>query len=142
MLTPVYKSVKARLAAQVAAIKDIQFYNRQEEGTIHAEPLALIEFPDELDIGSVSKTTDRALCTIRVRVISRVITDIDNTIPDAQVDAHSVITTAVITALKHHVLLSAATPLGSSLQHIGYRSVPDYKGWLVTWLTFTMKMVI
>lgn len=142
MLYPIYKSVKARLDDQVAAIKDIQFFNNQEQGVIHTEPLALIEFPDQLDIAAITKVTDRSLCVIRIRVITRVVTDIDNTIPDVQVEAHEVITAAVITALKHYTLLSAGAPLGSSLQHIGYRTVPDYKGWLVSWLTFTTRLTL
>lgn len=141
MLNPLYKSIKARLQLQVSAIKDIQWYNVQYAGVIHTEPLALIEFPNELDILNISKNTTRADCSIRVHVLSRSISDADNTIADTQVDSHDILVASVTTALNHYApLTEAGLPLGSKLTLTTYKIVHDYKGWLVTWLTFTTKI--
>jgi hypothetical protein len=141
MLFPLYKSVKTRLALQVSDLKSIQWFNNQYEGIIHAEPLVLVEFPDGLDINEISKTSSRSDCSVRIHVISKSISDTDEDISDTQVETHDALVLAVTTALNHHTPLSEVEgPLGSKLIHTQYKIVHEYKGWLVTMLTFTTKI--
>jgi hypothetical protein len=141
MLFPIYKSIKDRLASQVTDLKDIQWFNDQYAGIIHAEPIALIEFPDGLDIEAISKQSNRSLSSIRVHVISKSVSDSDDTISDSQVEKHEILVALVIAALNYYTPVSdTSVALGSKLIHTQYRSVHDYNGWLVTWLTFTTKI--
>lgn len=141
MLFPFYTSVKSRLQNQVADLKDIQWYNNQYAGIIHTEPLALVEFPDAVDIVDISKSSCRVDITIKVHVISKAIADSDNAIPDSQVENHEDLVALVKTALKDYVLLDEDdVALGSRLVYRQYRIVQEYSGWLVNHLTFTTKM--
>ena len=143
MLYPVYKSVKKRLTAQVPAIKAIQWYNNQYVGVIAAEPMVLIEFPSPADIEPLTKSTDRTELAIRIHYLTRAVSDADNMIPDSQVEAHEADVANVLATLKHYQLLdSEGVLIGKPLQYIQYRSVHDYEGWLVTWLTFTTKLTL
>lgn len=141
MLLPIYQSIKSHLKLQVTGLKDVQWFNNQYAGIIHVEPLALIEFPDVLDINEISKTTSRANCTIRVHVISKSITDSDDVISDSQVELHDALVLTITSALQHYAPLTETDiPLGSKLIHTQYQIVHTYKGWLVTLLTFTTKI--
>lgn len=142
MLYPHYKSIKGRLNAQVAGLKTIQWFNNQYAGIIHAEPLALIEFPDGMDVNAVSKNTYRTELPIRIHVISRAVSDSDEVIGDNQIEAHDDLVNEVLTALKHFIPASADVVLSTALAHTRYQTVHEYKGWLVTWLTFTTKKVL
>jgi hypothetical protein len=143
MLYPIYASIKARLTDQVAAIKAISWYNNQYKGIKVIDSAVLVEFPDPLNIEAATKTTDRTDLTIKIHYLTKCITDVDGTIPDAQVEAHETEVAAAIAALKHHQLLTTEGALiGRPLQHTKYQSIQDYEGWLVTWLTFTTKLTL
>ena len=142
MLYPHFKSIKERLGAQVGGLKTIQWFNNQYAGIIHAEPLALIEFPDGMDVIAVSKNTFRTEFPIRIHVISRAVSDSDEVIDDNQVEAHDALVNEVLAALKHWMPVTDEGTLGTPLVHTRYQTVHEYKGWLVTWLTFTTKKVL
>lgn len=141
MLFPIYKSVKERLAEQVSQLKDIALFNNQYAGLIHTEPLLLIEFPDAVDVTSVSKTHNRSLTSIRLHVISKGVSDADNTITDKQIEDHESLVSEVLSAADLFTPSdSDSISLSTKLQYIRYQKVNDYKGWLVTQLTFNLKL--
>ena len=142
MLYPHYKTIKERLTAQVPGLKTTEWFNNQYAGIIHAEQLALIEFPDGMDIIGVTKSTYRTKFPVRIHVISRAVSDADEVIGDDQLQAHDALVNEVLTALRLWLPEANGVPLSTSLVHTRYQAVHEYKGWLVTWLTFTTKMVL
>ena len=142
MLYPIYKSIKARLQLQVTSLKDIQWFNNQYAGVIHAEPLALVEFRDELNIAEISKITTRANCAINIHVLSKAIGDSDGTITDNQVETHEALVAQVSTALRHWSPTSElGAALGSAFIYTTHKIDHSYNGWLVTVITFTTKII-
>lgn len=139
MFYPLYKSIKDRLVNQVAALKDVQYFNNQYESSIHAEPIALIEFPVPVPVPEISKQTSRAEFTIRIHVISKSVSDVDHSITDAQVKAHDDLTDSVITALKAYVPLYSGAAAGTILVLATAQSNQKNAGWLVTMVDFTTR---
>ncbi len=141
MFNPIYKSIKTRLKSQVTTLKDVVWYNNQYAGVFHAEPIALLEFPSELDINEISKSSSRSNCAIQVHILSKSVGDADSTISDDQVEDHETLCQSVVTALRYHTPLSeTGTKLGSSLLYTHHKINQGYKGWLVTILTFNTKI--
>lgn len=143
MLFPLYQSIKSRLQLFVVDLKDIQWYNVQYAGVIHAECLAFIEFPEELQLEEISKNTTRSDVSVRIHILSRAIPDADNTIPDPQIITHDSLVQLIATTLRFYIPLNeAGQPLATKLFQRRYKIVHDYKGWLVTHLTFTTKVML
>lgn len=143
MLYPLYKAIKDKLLHDVNDLKDVQWYNDQYNSIIHAEPLALVEFPEPVSITEISKQSDRGLCTVKVHIISKSVNEADNTVSDEQVLAQNTMEDSAITALKRFVPMNlTSVALGTSFKHTGLQTVHEYKGWLVTWLTFTTKIPV
>jgi hypothetical protein len=139
MFYPYYKSLKDRLTDQVKALKDIQKYNDQYSGSNLSECVALIEFPDQLPMPYISKTTQRISISMVVHIVSKIMSDIDGVIPDEQYKEHDDLIDDVVTALKEYQLTYASANLSRPLQITGYQEVGKYRGWFVTKIFLSTK---
>lgn len=139
MFYPYYKSLKDRLTDQVESIKDIQKYNDQYSGSNLSECVALIEFPDQLPMPYISKTTQRMSISMVVHIVSKIMSDIDGVIPDEQYQEHDAVIDSVVTALKEYQLTFNSSPLSRPLQVTGFQEVGKYRGWFVTKIFLAAK---
>lgn len=134
-----YSAIKARLADQISDLKDIQKYNDQYSGSNLTAEFALIEFPDMVSTPYISKSSQRASVSICIHLVSKIMSDKDNHVPDEQYQTHDELADDVITALKEHQLLLDDTALARPLQLTGYQEVSKVRGWLITKIFFQTK---
>jgi hypothetical protein len=141
MYYPLYKAIKDRLVTELPDLKDVQWFNNQYAGVIHAEPIALIEFPSPVPVLEISKQTSRATIDVCVHIISKSMSDTDKSITDAQVKAHDDLGDAAVVALNNFAPVYDSLSAGSKLIYSGFESDHSYIGWLVTKLSFTTKIL-
>lgn len=139
MFYPYYSALKSRLTNQVEALKDIQKYNDQYSGSNLSECVALIEFPDQLPMPYISKTTQRMSISMVVHIVSKIMSDIDGTIPDEQYLEHDQVIDQVVAALKEYQLTYDGSSLSRPLQVTGFQEVGKYRGWFVTKIFLSTK---
>jgi hypothetical protein len=141
MFYPFYKSIKDRIADQVKAMKDTQWFNDQYSSTIHAEPITFIEFPEIINFKGISKETDRSEISVTIHVVSKAMADNDASISDTQVKEHDDLAILVRDSLKSYQLTYGGSSLGTKLQLTGYQAAHQYKGWLVIKIFYTTKQI-
>lgn len=136
MLYSITKSIRAELLKRVKELRDVQKFNNQYEGIIHAEPIAFIEYPDPIEVLPISKQTRRADIDVRIHIASKILSDVDGVIPDKQQLAHELM------ALKAKNYLDGFLPSADCTQLIfrSWQDVAEYKGWLVTWIDLAFRM--
>ena len=115
MYLQLYKAIKERVACAFgmdldqltgmvsdtgeSPLKDIQWFNNQYEGVIHAAPALFIEFGG-LDFSRTTKQDQTTPISIRLHVVSEVMSDSDGEIRDADVAAHEEIARKVLQAME------------------------------------------
>ncbi len=139
MFYPYYSALKSRLIDQVAALKDVQKYNDQYSGSNLTECVALIEFPDQVPVPYITKTTQRMSISMVVHIVSKIMSDVDGVIPDDQYQEHDELIDDVVTALKEYQLQYNGSSISRPLQVIGYQEVGKYRGWFVTKIFLSTK---
>jgi hypothetical protein len=139
MFYPYYSAIKSRLIDQVETIQDVQKFNDQYSGSNLSEVVALIEFPDRVATPYVSKTTQRASVDICVHLVSKVVSDKDNYVPDEQYKTHDDLVDSVATALREYQLVYDEASLAKPLQVTGYQELTKVRGWLITKIFLATK---
>jgi len=138
MYYPIYKAIEAELK-KIPELKDVQWYNAQYEGTIHTHPVAFVEFPDPLEMDKISKTLSEGEVLIRVHVTSKVISRHDTAVPDIAIQQNEEIATQVKDNLNGLVPVWGAQ-VASRLKHVEWQHYHRWKGWMVTFVSFTCKV--
>lgn len=111
-------------------LKDIQWFNKQYEGVIHTTPALFIEFGGL----EFSPTTKQALTTsisIRLHVVSEVMSESDGEIRDDDVAAHEQIARKVLQAMEE-VKLPFENGETRPLRMASWTHNHKYYGWMVT----------
>ena len=146
MYLQLYKAIKWRVACAFgmeldpltgrvsdigdSPLKDIQWFNNQYEGVIHTTPALFIEFGGL----EFSPTTKQALTTsisIRLHVVSEVMSESDGEIRDDDVAAHEQIARKVLQAMEEEKLPfenGETRPLRLASWTYNHK----YYGWMVT----------
>ena len=146
MYLQLYKAIKWRVACAFgmeldpltgrvsdigdSPLKDIQWFNNQYEGVIHTTPALFIEFGGL----EFSRTTKQALTTpisIRLHVVSEVMSESDGEILDDDVAAHEEIARKVLQAMEE-VKLAFENGETRPLRMASWTHNHKYYGWMVT----------
>ncbi len=69
MLYETFDSVRTKLSG-ITALKSVQWYNAQYEGTIYVSPVAFVEFPERIPLEQVAGTANRADFALRIHIAS------------------------------------------------------------------------
>ena len=104
MLYKFFNAISTRLASGVASLEGVEWFNAQYDGTILKAPVAFVEFPEPVNIEEASKNLTRTEITVRIHVVSKVLTKIDNMVPDQAVIDHEAIAVAVRNLLRGYTL--------------------------------------
>lgn len=139
MLYQIFKAIKEQLSV-VNDLKDIQWFNNQYDTTIHTHPVAFIEFPEEFAPQQISNDLDEGSLAIRIHVVSKVISRIDNDIPDIAVQQNEDIAMAVKDNLNGFTPTYNGNQLSTRLKLSGWQHYHKYSGWMVTFVSFTTNI--
>ena len=118
-------------------LKDIQWFNNQYEGVIHATPSLFIEFGG-LDFSRTTKQAQTTPISIRLHVVSEVMSDSDGEIRDADVAAHEEIARKVLQAMEE-VRLPFECGETRPIRLASWTHNHKYYGWMVTLLGLETK---
>ncbi|MCI7783191.1 MAG: hypothetical protein SO287_12910 [Parabacteroides sp.] len=118
-------------------LKDIQWFNNQYEGVIHAIPALFVEF-GELSFSHVTKTAQTTPISIRLHVVSEVMSDSDGEIRDDDVAAHEEIARKVLQAMEE-VRLPFEGGETRPIRLASWTHNHKYYGWMVTLLGLETK---
>jgi len=157
MLYKFFNAIATQLSSQVAALTGVEWFNAQYDGTILKTPVCYIEFPEPINPEEVSKDLQRATITVRLHTVSKVITKIDNTVPDQAVIDHETIAIAVRDCMRGQLLtqttsvvvpetetdleeiVSTTVNISSRLRWVRWQHFHKFQGWMVTTCDFTFK---
>lgn len=153
MYLQLYKAIKQRVAdvfgmeldpltgmvsdTGESPLKDIQWFNNQYEGVIHAAPALFIEFGG-LDFSRTTKQAQTTPISIRLHVVSEVMSDSDGEIRDADVAAHEEIARKVLQAMEE-VRLPFECGETRPIRLASWTHNHKYYGWMVTLLGLETK---
>ena len=118
-------------------LKDIQWFNNQYEGVIHATPALFIEFGG-LDFSRTTKQAQTTPISIRLHVVSEVMSDSDGEIRDDDVAAHEEIARKVLQAMEE-VRLPFEGGETRPIRLASWTHNHKYYGWMVTLLGLETK---
>lgn len=118
-------------------LKDIQWFNNQYEGVIHTTPTLFIEF-GELSFSHVTKTTDATPISLRLHVVSEVLSESDGEIRDDDVAAHEEIARKVVDSLEG-VRLPFEGGETRPVRLASWTHNHKYNGWMVTLIGLETK---
>lgn len=146
MYLQLYKAIKRRVADAFgleldpltgrvidtagSLLKDIQWFNNQYEGVIHVSPSLFIEFRG-LDFNRTTKQAQTTPISIRLHVVSEVMSESDGEIRDEDVAAHEAIARKVAEALEE-VRLPFEEGETRPLRLASWTHNHKYYGWMVT----------
>ena len=153
MYLQLYKEIKKRVACAFgmeidplsgtlidtdeSPLKDIQWFNNQYEGVIHTTTTLFIEF-GELSFSHVTKTTDATTISLRLHVVSEVLSESDGEIRDDDVAAHEEIARKVVDSLDG-VRLPFESGETRPIRLVSWTHNHKYYGWMVTLLGLETK---
>lgn len=136
MFYNLYKALKTAITP-IEGVQDIQWFNAQYEGIIHIAPCVLIEF-SPLVITRETKLTNQTAITIRLHVVSEVISESDNNVSDAQVEEHEALAHQVLDAVDG-LRMPFEDSVTRPLQQTGWTHNHKYNGWMVTLIDLKTK---
>lgn len=154
MLFKFYSAIKTQLVAEVAALMGVEWFNNQYDGTIIKMPKCYVEFPDPQELEYDNKDNKRTIVVARMHVVSKVLTKIDNVVPDTEVQAHEAIALAVRDALSglqptQTVVVTPATDeepevtrtdvIGTNLKWSRWQHFHKFEGFMVTTIDFVFQ---
>lgn len=131
MFYNLFKEIQPVVAASVPALKAVQWFNMQYETTITQSPVAFIEFPDNSAAEQVSKDLTRVPVTIRVHVVSKVLSGADGSVPDTAIEQAEALAASVRSALT-----GLKPSAGKPLRFTGWRHWQRYQGFMITYVEF------
>ena len=153
MYLQLYKAIKQRVACAFgmeldpltgmvsdtgeSPLKDIQWFNNQYEGVIHATPALFIALGG-LDFSRTTKQAQTTPISIRLHVVSEVMSDSDGEIRDADVAAHEEIARKVLQAMEE-VRLPFENGETRPIRLASWTHNHKYYGWMVTLLGLATK---
>lgn len=153
MYLQLYKAIKQRVAdvfgmeldpltgmvsdTGESPLKDIQWFNNQYEGVIHATPALFIEFGG-LDFSRTTKQAQTTPISIRLHVVSEVMSDSDGEIRDDDVAAHEEIARKVLQAMDG-VRLPFEGGETRPVRLASWTHNHKYNGWMVTLIGLETK---
>ncbi|MGM9798285.1 MAG: hypothetical protein ACI3ZY_12105 [Parabacteroides sp.] len=153
MYLQLYKEIKRRVACAFgmetdqltgmvidtdeSPLKDIQWFNNQYEGVIHTTPALFIEF-GELNFSHIMKTSQTTPISIRLHVVSEVLSESDGEIRDEDVAAHEEIVRKVLQAIEE-VRLPFDGGETRPIRLASWTHNHKYNGWMVTLLGLETK---
>lgn len=136
MYYSLYKALKEAIT-RVEGVEDVQWFNAQYEGIIHAAPAVFVEF-SPLVITRATKATHQTAIALRLHILSEVISESDNSVPDEQVEQHEALAQRVLEAVED-LHLPFETSETRALELCGWTHHHKYKGWMATWLDLKTK---
>jgi hypothetical protein len=157
MLYKFFNSIATRLSSGVSALEGVEWFNDQYNGTILKAPMAFVEFPEPIPVEEVSKDLTRSEMTVRIHVVSKVLTKVDNTVPDQAVIDHEDVVVAVRDQLRGYTLtetiltvipedppepesiLSETLDISNKLNWRRVQHFHKFQGWMVTTLDYVFK---
>lgn len=153
MYLQLYKEIKKRVACAFgmeidplagtlidtdeSPLKDIQWFNNQYEGVIHTTPALFVEF-GELSFSHVTKTAQTTPISIRLHVVSEVLSESDGEIRDEDVAAHEEIARKVLQAMEG-VRLPFEGSETRPVRLASWTHNHKYNGWMVTLIGLETK---
>lgn len=140
MLYETFASVRTLLSG-IPALKSVQWYNAQYEGTIYVSPVAFVEFPDRIPFDPIAGTTCRADFALRIHIVSAVTASQDSSIPDNLILEHEAIAEQAMKLLQGKQV-RMQTSRTTSLTPAGWQHYHKYKGWMVTFVDFKATAIL
>jgi hypothetical protein len=142
MLYGIYTAIKSHLTANdpFTAIKGIEWYNVQYEGSIASTPRLFIEFPDALPFDDLGKeVAKRAPVKLRIHVITQALSGADGAIDDSVALTHEDRAVWIRDLLDNYL---PENNICKTIHFVAWQHFHKYKGWMVTFLDFTTKITI
>lgn len=140
MLYETFDSVRTLLSG-IPALKSVQWYNAQYEGTIYVSPVAFVEFPDLIPLQPIAGTVSRADFALRIHLVSAVTASQDSSIPDSLIREHEALAEQAMTLLQGKQVRMKESRT-TSLVPCGWQHYHKYKGWMVTFVDFKAAAVL
>lgn len=140
MLYETFDAVRTLLSG-IPALKSVQWYNAQYEGTIYVSPIAFVEFPERIPFQPVAGDVTRADFALRIHIVSVVTAGQDSSIPDQIIRDHEAIAEQVYNNLlgKQITMKNSRT---TGLVPTGWQHYHKYKGWMVTFVDFKAMSIL
>lgn len=135
MFYNLFKEIQTAVGIGAPALKAVQWFNMQYEATITQSPVAFVEFPDDSPADHASKDLTRLPVSIRVHVVSKVISSADGTIPDTAIQQAEALAASVRTALT-----GLKPPECKPLRFTGWRHWQRYQGFMITYVDFATML--
>lgn len=132
MFYPIYNDIEKLLKDNIAAAKDVQWYNAQYDGTIAATPILFVEFPEPYAPEKMSIDLDKGTIRVRIHVVSKVLTDQTTRIPNKAIQDHEAIAIQVKNLLQNKRPGGDITLLKFKLWQHWHR----WQGFMITFVEF------
>lgn len=153
MYYELYKSIKQQIADSLGliidpengqitgsvpdGIQDIQWFNAQYDGVIHIAPCVFVEF-SPLVINRQTKQTNTTDISVRLHIVSEVVSESDGCIPDIDVFQHETLGHQVLDAVEDKPLMFLGEET-RPLRLVGWTHHHKYNGWMVTLIDLKTK---
>lgn len=154
MYCKLYKDIKARLAEEFGlaidgrtgaccpligdTLQDIQWFNNQYDGEIHAAPAIFIEF-SPLVVTPRTKQAEEVDIQVRLHVVSEVMNGADGDVQDADVVEHERIALMALRALEWCRFDFGEEGETRAMRLAEWSHNHVYNGWMVTLVTLKTK---
>lgn len=141
MLYKFFSAIKTRLIADMPELTGgVEWFNNQYDAIIPVTPLCFVEFPLPIEPGQVDKDMTRATITARLHVASKVITQVENTVPDQAVIEHEAIAVKARDIVRNEQFTdSNGVPITTRMRWVKWQHYHNYRGWMVTTIDFEFK---
>ena len=132
MLLKPYQIIKNQLIT-IEAIKLITWFNNQiQAGTLHTAPVALIEFPDDLNPETLNRQQQQAELVTRVHLVSKIHSGKDGSIDDTLMQAHELLAQLIYDKLHGYSYEENNEQIINSLDRVNYGLDMNNPGWAIT----------
>ena len=135
MLLKPYRILKDRLTG-IPNVKLIDFFNDQYSGIIHAQPGIFIEFHEDLNFETLNFKVKQAELKLRIHIYSKILTDTDKSINEANLETHEAIYNEVVNRLEGYNYKEGDKLLFNSLTEFKYAQEQKVNGWHISFHDF------
>lgn len=131
-LTGIYNEIETRLKS-AESFKLVTWYNRQDvDGIVHTVPVALIEFPEPMRTETLHGQHQQALLTVRVHLISKIVSRKDGSINTDTVALHETLVATIYDLLHRRSIVIDEDKHTTAMERVAMQLDMGIPGWAIT----------
>lgn len=131
-LTGIYNEIETRLKG-AESFKLVTWYNRQDvDGIVHTVPAVFIEFPEPMRTETLQGQHQQALLTVRVHLVSKIVSRKDGSINNDTVAAHEALVDDIYNSLHERSIVIDEDKHTTALERTALQLYMGIPGWAIT----------